>query len=405
MDSAAPAPLAPFETIAERIRAHAQARPAQRALVQGDETLDYGALDALMDRVAASLQRDGVQPGESIAICAQTSPRYAAIFLGALRAGVAVAPLASSVTPQSFASMLADAHPRLLFVDSSALDALGPAAPRCAARRPRRRRAGHRARRLADAGRPASAAGRRPARVAVQHHLFVRHDRHAEGHRAVARHALVARRARRGLRVQPADDHDPGDAALLEHDPGRVLPDARVRRHRRADAALRRRRLPAPRRSAARDPHDAGPGAVPAHHGAARFRPLRPAVVPLQVLHQRAVRRRAEGRRARALARRPDRVLRHDRRRRHLHPRGAREPRQAAHGRPSGRRPRHPADRRGRPRAAVGRDRRSRRPLARHDDRLPPPAARRPPRPSGSTRPASASSAPATSAASMPTAS
>ena len=129
MNSAAPPPLAPFETIAERIRAHAQARPAQRALVQGDETLDYGALDTLMDRVAASLQRDGVRPGESIAICAQTSPRYAAIFLGALRAGVAVAPLASSVTPQSFASMLADAHPRCLFIDSSALDALGPIVP------------------------------------------------------------------------------------------------------------------------------------------------------------------------------------------------------------------------------------------------------------------------------------
>src|SRR5215212_9859892 len=116
---------APFETIAERIRAHARARPAQRALVQGDEKLDYGTLDALMDRVAASLQRDGAQPGDAIAICAQTSPRYAAIFLGALRAGVAVAPLAASVTPQSFASMLADAAPRRLFVDASALDVLG----------------------------------------------------------------------------------------------------------------------------------------------------------------------------------------------------------------------------------------------------------------------------------------
>jgi acyl-CoA synthetase (AMP-forming)/AMP-acid ligase II len=129
MDSAAPLALPPFEAIAERIRAHAGARPTQRALVQGDETLDYGALDALMDRVAAALQRDGVRPGESIAICAQTSPRYAAIFLGALRAGVAVAPLASSVTPQSFASMLADAHPRRLFIDGSARDALGAGDP------------------------------------------------------------------------------------------------------------------------------------------------------------------------------------------------------------------------------------------------------------------------------------
>ena len=66
--------------------------------MQGDERIDYGALDALMDRVAAALQRDGVRPGDSIAICAHSAPRYAAVFLGALRAGVAVAPLAPSVT-------------------------------------------------------------------------------------------------------------------------------------------------------------------------------------------------------------------------------------------------------------------------------------------------------------------
>ena len=43
---------------------------------------------------------------------------------------------------------------------------------------------------------------------------------------------------------------------------------------------------------------------------------------------------------------RPDRVLRHDRGRRHLHPRSPPASRQAAHRRPPGRRQRHPADRR-----------------------------------------------------------
>ena len=52
----------------------------------------------------------------------------------------------------------------------------------------------------------------------------------------------------------------------------------------------------------------------------AGLRPLRPVALPHEVLHQRAVRRGAQGRRARALAGRPGRVLRHDRRRRHLHP-------------------------------------------------------------------------------------
>jgi len=127
--------LAPFRTISDLVREHARSRPAHAALVQGDDVLSYAALDALMDRIAASLQRDGIGPGDAIAICATTSPRYAAVFLGALRAGAAVAPLAPSVTPESFASMLGDAQARLLFIDAAALEALGTSAPaaRCIA--------------------------------------------------------------------------------------------------------------------------------------------------------------------------------------------------------------------------------------------------------------------------------
>jgi len=113
-----------YRTISDLVREHARARPTHAALVLGDEVLDYAALDALMDRVAASLQRDGLRPGDAIAICGNASPRYAALFLGALRAGVAVAPLAPSVTPESFASMRGDAQARWLFADAAALDAL-----------------------------------------------------------------------------------------------------------------------------------------------------------------------------------------------------------------------------------------------------------------------------------------
>ena len=119
---------APFQTIAALVHRHALARPAQPALVQGDVQLSYAALDALMDRIAASLQRDGARPGDAIAICAQSSPRYAAVFLGSLRAGLAVAPLAPSVTPESFAAMRGDAQARWLFADAAALDPLAGAA-------------------------------------------------------------------------------------------------------------------------------------------------------------------------------------------------------------------------------------------------------------------------------------
>ena len=78
----------PFRALPDLIREHARARPQQAALVQGDECIGYAELDRLMDRVAASLQRDGLKPGDAIALCAQPSPRYGLVFLGALRAGV-----------------------------------------------------------------------------------------------------------------------------------------------------------------------------------------------------------------------------------------------------------------------------------------------------------------------------
>ena len=120
-------PLDPnFTAIGDLIRKHAAQRPAQPALVEGHTQLDYATLDALMDRIAASLQRDGVQPGEAIALCAATSTLHAAVFLGALRAGVAVAPLAPGGAAASFASMLHDAQPRALFADAAVTALLAP---------------------------------------------------------------------------------------------------------------------------------------------------------------------------------------------------------------------------------------------------------------------------------------
>ncbi|HMW23789.1 MAG TPA: class I adenylate-forming enzyme family protein [Burkholderiaceae bacterium] len=109
-----------FRPIGELIAEHARARPGQPALVMGDERLSWAALDALMDRVAASLQRDGLRPGDALVLGGGMSPRLMAVFLGALRAGVVVAPLACSVTPAVFAAMRQDADPKRLVVDAQA---------------------------------------------------------------------------------------------------------------------------------------------------------------------------------------------------------------------------------------------------------------------------------------------
>ncbi|KLN54898.1 class I adenylate-forming enzyme family protein [Variovorax paradoxus] len=115
-----------FGAIADLVRLHAQHTPGHAALADAQQALNYGALDALMDRVAASLQRDGLQPGDAIAVCAASSVNYAAVFLGALRAGVAVAPLAPGSTPASLARMIEDADARILFTDASAAEVVGP---------------------------------------------------------------------------------------------------------------------------------------------------------------------------------------------------------------------------------------------------------------------------------------
>ena len=108
-----------FGSIPDLIREHARVRPGHAALVQDATRVDFGTLDAQMDRVAASLARDGVRPGDAIAICAATSIGYASVFLGALRAGVVVAPLAPSATAESLAAMLTDCNAKLLFLDRS----------------------------------------------------------------------------------------------------------------------------------------------------------------------------------------------------------------------------------------------------------------------------------------------
>ena len=116
-----------FATVSDLIRGHAQAAPTRLALAEGATRMDYATLDAWMDRIAAAMQREGLAPGDVVAVCAASSVPYAAVFLGALRAGVVVAPLAPGSGPESLARMLADADARLLFTDGDSAPPSGVA--------------------------------------------------------------------------------------------------------------------------------------------------------------------------------------------------------------------------------------------------------------------------------------
>jgi acyl-CoA synthetase (AMP-forming)/AMP-acid ligase II len=119
----------PFGTIQELVAYAAQQKPDRPAIIldtaksntQGTASsivsITYAALDTQINRVAASLQRDGLIPGDAVAICADTSIHYVALFLGILRAGGLVVPLPPSASAENLTGMLLNSKAKWLFLD------------------------------------------------------------------------------------------------------------------------------------------------------------------------------------------------------------------------------------------------------------------------------------------------
>ena len=124
MTTAAAMLASDFATLPDLIAAHARERPERIALADDGGTLDYAGLDRLMDRIAAGLQRDGVAQGAAVAIVAQASVAYAAVFLGSLRAGCVPTPLPPSATPAALGAMIADCGAPIIFLDADNAAAL-----------------------------------------------------------------------------------------------------------------------------------------------------------------------------------------------------------------------------------------------------------------------------------------
>ena len=118
------APADAFRDLPALLAEHAQRTPFALALRQDQRTLTHAQLGELIDRAAAALQRDGGAPQQVVAICATSGIDYLLVFLGALRAGLAVAPLAPGSTPAQIADMVRDCGAIRFFADAGVLDAL-----------------------------------------------------------------------------------------------------------------------------------------------------------------------------------------------------------------------------------------------------------------------------------------
>jgi long-chain acyl-CoA synthetase len=111
-----------YATLSDLVRAYAEERPDHPAVIDGDGMLTYGQLDARADRVAAALQRDGA--AKAVSIVSYSRNDYVTVYLGALRAGLAVAPLAPSSLPEQIVAMAQDSDAQHLFLDADNEQAL-----------------------------------------------------------------------------------------------------------------------------------------------------------------------------------------------------------------------------------------------------------------------------------------
>ncbi len=115
----------PFGSFSQIIAANARRLGTRSALRDEHEELSWAELGDRVERIAASLLEDGLEPGQSVAILGYSSVAYALVFLAAVRAGGVAAPLTTSATAEQLAGMASDSGARHVFIDRAKLAELG----------------------------------------------------------------------------------------------------------------------------------------------------------------------------------------------------------------------------------------------------------------------------------------
>ena len=116
---------AEFGSFPGLIQAWGEFRGDAPALYDGTTDLSWREAAALVERIAARLQADGLERGQAVAILGTSTVEYALVFLAAIRAGGCAAPLTTSASPEQLAGMAADSGAIHLFIDRAKLNELG----------------------------------------------------------------------------------------------------------------------------------------------------------------------------------------------------------------------------------------------------------------------------------------
>ena len=113
-----------FATVIELIESHATYNPNKIAVIQDEKEVTFAELSEKISFFSCKLKTLNISPQQVIAICASTSIEYVITYLGALKAGIAVAPIAPSSTAKSISNMLNNCEAKLIFYDETTIDLL-----------------------------------------------------------------------------------------------------------------------------------------------------------------------------------------------------------------------------------------------------------------------------------------
>ncbi|MFI1336267.1 amino acid adenylation domain-containing protein [Streptomyces sp. NPDC020845] len=111
--------LGGFAALHELVEEQVRRSPDAPAVVFGDRTLSYSALDAGADHLAAHLRDLGAGAERIVAVCLERSFDLVMVLLATLKSGAAFMPLSPDDPPGRLAALLGDASPAVLVTSES----------------------------------------------------------------------------------------------------------------------------------------------------------------------------------------------------------------------------------------------------------------------------------------------
>ena len=101
------------------LREFARATPAATAVIDGDRTLTYAALDERASRLAGHLLSSGFQRGDRVAVLLGNRLEYPEVAAGIAKAGLVMVPLNPRLTPHEAGYILEHSGARALVLDEA----------------------------------------------------------------------------------------------------------------------------------------------------------------------------------------------------------------------------------------------------------------------------------------------